>query len=381
MLDCLASAGLRRQTGVLLSWRGCLKCAVSCPKLPPWFYETSASPNMNTPTNNHRTSFAYFARSSPAAFLSVTVALLAVARARAADTSARITERLDSAKAELVWSYKSRPLLAYTFATNQFKPYVRELYTLRGENVLLDAPSDHLHHHGLMYAIRVNGVNFWEEKTDPGVEKPKELLSHKAGVAKGVPQASFTQLIHWVANTNRHVANSAAVAMLIERRTLKLTVNEAQQEIAVEWISEFKAGPVAGGVQVHGTEYNGLGFRPVRAFDKAAEFQDSLGAAFTTPQPRTMPAAEWTSMSARLDSKPVSVAMFGDPANARGNAVFFTMREPFAYLAATQAINKEPISHATGDKFHLRYLVTVNSELQTPAQLAQRYQAWLKRSE
>jgi hypothetical protein len=342
--------------------------------------QTTESPNMKTFTSNRRVSFTISARSIPAAILAAAVLLLLVASARAADKAARITERLDSAKAELVWSYKGRPLLVYTFATNQFKPYVRELYTLRGENVLLDAPSDHLHHHGLMYAIRVNGVNFWEEKTDPGVEKPVKLLAHKAGVAKGIPQASFTQLIHWVAHTNRSVANSAAVALLIERRTLTLTVNEAQQEVAVEWISDFEAGPVADGVRLHGTEYNGLGFRPVRGFDKVAEFQDSLGAAFTTPQPRAMPAAEWTSMSARLEGQPVSVAMFGDPANARGNAVFFTMREPFAYLAAAQALNKEPISHAAGDKFRLRYLVTVNTELQTPAQLAQRCAAWLKNS-
>jgi hypothetical protein len=54
------------------------------------------------------------------------------------------------------------------------------------------------------------------------------------------------------------------------------------------------------------------------------------------------------------------------------------MREAFAYLSGTQALNKEPIPHAAGDKFRLRYLVTVNTDLQTPAQLAQRYQAWLK---
>ena len=53
--------------------------------------------------------------------------------------------------------YKGQKILVYAFATNQFKPYVRELYTLRGENVTRDAPPDHLHHHGLMYAVYVNG--------------------------------------------------------------------------------------------------------------------------------------------------------------------------------------------------------------------------------
>ncbi len=279
-------------------------------------------------------------------------------------------------KSELVLRYHDRPLLVYAYGTNQFKPYVRELYTLRGENVLLDAPSDHLHHHGLMYAIRVNGVNFWEEKTDPGVEKSVGILP-RIGMGNGIETACFSQLIHWVADTNRLVADWSSVAMLVERRRLTVSVNDAQQEVAVEWFSEFEVGAVPTGVTLDGAEYHGLGFRPARAFDKVAEFQDSLGSVFTNSQPKTMPAAEWTSMSAQLEGKPVCVAMFSGPENARGHAVFFTMREPFAYLAATQSLNQEPIHHSPGNRFRLRYLVTVSSELRTPAQLEERYARWL----
>ena len=39
----------------------------------------------------------------------------------------------------------------------------RASHYVTGENLLRDAPHDHLHHHALMYGIRVNGVNFWEE--------------------------------------------------------------------------------------------------------------------------------------------------------------------------------------------------------------------------
>lgn len=349
---------------------------------------------MKTLANHHRFAFPCLPHLTSVATLTAALAMPAFCPARAADqpehsfpgygsakAESRITSRdfamtYDGPKSELVLRYKGRPLLVYAYATNQFKPYVRELYTLRGENVLLDAPSDHLHHHGLMYAIRVNGVNFWEEKTDPGVEKSVGILP-RIGMGNGIETACFSQLIHWVANTNHSVADWASVAMLVERRTLTVSVNEAQQEVAVEWLSEFEVGAVAGGIQLHGAEYNGLGFRPVRAFDKVAEFQDSRGASFTNSQPKTMPAAQWTSMSAQLDGKPVCVAMFGGPENARGQAVFFTMREPFAYLAATQALNKEPIFHSPGNRFRLRYLVTVSSESRTPAQLEERYGAWV----
>ena len=79
-------------------------------------------------------------------------------------------------RGELEVRFKGRKLLVYAFATNQFKPYVRELYTLRGENVLRDAAPDHLHHHGLMYAVCVNGINFWEERNAPGIQKHVEML-------------------------------------------------------------------------------------------------------------------------------------------------------------------------------------------------------------
>ena len=52
-----------------------------------------------------------------------------------------------------------------------FKPYVEKLFTPSGTNILRDAPSDHLHHHGLMFAVRVNGINFWEEKPDSGKQE------------------------------------------------------------------------------------------------------------------------------------------------------------------------------------------------------------------
>src|SRR5574342_147613 len=96
-----------------------------------------------------------------------------------------LTASVQPERGLIEWQFKGRPLLTYALATNQFKPYVRELRSLRGDNVLRDAPSDHLHHHGLMYAIRVNGVNFWEEINQPGHERHVTLLAHRTGRSPG----------------------------------------------------------------------------------------------------------------------------------------------------------------------------------------------------
>ena len=52
--------------------------------------------------------------------------------AAAAEPPISIDSKVDMG--QLVVNYQGRKLLVYAFATNQFKPYVRELYTLRGEN-------------------------------------------------------------------------------------------------------------------------------------------------------------------------------------------------------------------------------------------------------
>ncbi len=61
-------------------------------------------------------------------------------------------------------------LLRYRYAGASHKSYVEELLSPAGTNVLRDAPSDHLHHHGLMLAWSVNGTNFWEVRENSGRE-------------------------------------------------------------------------------------------------------------------------------------------------------------------------------------------------------------------
>lgn len=284
-----------------------------------------------------------------------------------------VTETLNVEKGELEWRFKNQKLLVYAFATNQIKPYVRELYTLRGENVLRDSPPDHFHHHGLMYAIRVNGVNFWEEKTEPGFEKSIKLRSF---TTRG-RQAKFTQTIHWVASTNNAVVDSAKVALLIEHRTLSLTVNEASDEVALTWESKFDVGPATTKAKLQGTDYNGLGMRLPQSFDHFAKFQNSENAIYSAPNTRNVVAGKWSSVAGTVDGHDITVAIFGDAANKSGNH-FFTLLDPFAYFGVTQALDKQPLEHARGEKFHVRYLVLVYSQPKTAEFLNRRYERWTK---
>ncbi len=287
------------------------------------------------------------------------------------------TELVQPERSLIEWRFKGRKLLAYTFAANQFKPYVRELFSLAGDNVLRDAPFDHLHHHGLMYAIRVNGENFWEEVNQPGHQRHLKLLAHGTGrSAAGLPQASFTELIHWVRHADRARPDTTPAAFLVERRTLTLTVDEVKEEVALAWHAEFEVGARTNRVTLHGSDYNGLGLRLPAAWDHVARHENSEHAPYPAGgKPGAVP-ARWGAVSHTVDGRTTHVALFARPRGPAGTNCFFAMTEPFTYLAATQGLDKAPLEYRAGDRFAVDHLVLVCPAARTAAQLEERYQAW-----
>lgn len=277
------------------------------------------------------------------------------------------------------WRFKGRKLLAYSFAKNQFKPYVRELYSLTGNSVLRDAPADHLHHHGLMYAIRVNGVNFWEEVNQPGHQRHLKLLAHDTSLsASGLSQASFTELVHWVPHGDRALVDTTTAALLVERRTLTLTVDETKEEVALAWHAEFEVGERTNRITLHGSEYNGLGLRLPATWDHVARHENSENAPWpASGKPGAVP-ARWGTVSHSVDGRTLHVALFARPRGQAGTNSFFAMTEPFTYLSATQGLDKAPLEYRAGDRFAIDHLVLVYPAARTAAQIETRYLAWAR---
>lgn len=280
---------------------------------------------------------------------------------------------------ELEVQYKGRRVMLYAFAAGQFKPYVKELYTLKGDNLLRDAPADHLHHHGLMYAIKVNGINFWEEGKDAGHQRAVKLLSHSVVPSPaGLPQGRFTQLIHWVAGKDKALADTAPAALLVERRTLTLTVDEGREEVALEWHGEFEPGAGAAQVTLSGADYHGLGLRLPQSFDRVARHQNSANAPYTTQGKRDVLVARWSAVSHSADGRAATVAVFARPDRTAGVTRFFSMLEPFAYLSVTQSLDQKALEYGKDSKFSLNYLVLAHPGAKDGAWLQKRYEAWTR---
>ena len=69
------------------------------------------------------------------------VFVLGVIGGQGASVTKKLSLKTDEREGRLTVSFGGQKLLVYAFAANQFKPYVKEFYTLKGDNVLLDAPA------------------------------------------------------------------------------------------------------------------------------------------------------------------------------------------------------------------------------------------------
>ncbi len=280
--------------------------------------------------------------------------------------------RVEEETHEASLHFRGRPVLTYVFGPGQYKPYVREWNTLRGENLLRDAPSDHLHHHGLMYAIRVNGANFWEEREPAGRQVSMGAPGWTLGRSRdGMARAVLEHRIRWQPPGEA----SPDRALLLETRRLTVTVSPGWEEVALEWESRFQVGPGSERVRLEGAVYHGLGLRLPAALDHVAEFRNSAGEAYSEAQTQDLKRASWTAVAGRVEGREVMVGMAADARNA-GTSTFFTMRNAFAYLAATQDLATRPLEYARGTEFGLRYLLVAYPAHQNERFLADRFGAW-----
>ena len=314
---------------------------------------------------------------------SLTLALAGLAAPSAPAATAITVQSTLSPPTEWTISQGTNTLLVYSFAPTKFKPYVKALAPLGGANILRDAPFDHLHHHALMFAIAVNGLNFWEEISGSGVQKPVESPAPEIGTdPDGLPQATIRQTINWLAPQDAFLPNSPELALLVERRTLTLTVNEASKEVALRWKSAFEVGGKTNTVALSsaGHPYFGLGMRFLQELDPLAEHFHADGRPYLTGTKQDLSPHAWSAVSFDRPAAPATIALFDHPSNARSPSVFFSMKRPFAYLSATQAIDKEPLIYRTGDKWELNYLITIYPEAKAKETLDARAKSRQKRA-
>jgi hypothetical protein len=241
------------------------------------------------------------------------------------------------------------PVLQYRYHSVPFKPYIKEFYTPGGVNFLLDAPFDHLHHHALMFAVAVDGVNYWEETATAGRQQHGEFDGTQADSRNGAAYAGFKEKIRWIASKDR------PYAILESRKVAACRVPQVQATV-VAWRGDFELPKGSQQATLSGSHYFGLGLRFVRSMD-GSEFFNADGKEGTVFRgEERLVRSDWCAYSAPVDGKPVTVAMFGHPANPRPTT-WFTMAKPFAYISATLNLHEEPLVVSADKPLSLQYAV------------------------
>jgi hypothetical protein len=268
--------------------------------------------------------------------------------------------------------FGGRPVLEYRTTASPMKPYVRELFTPGGVQILRDSPADHKHHHGLMFALAVDGVTFWEEAAGDGSEKPRGPLQTAAGSFLDAPCTRLIQTLDW---TDAH-----GKPLLVERREIGVVAPQGSAPVTlVLWNSQLSTAAGVDAVKLDGHHYYGLGIRFLKSMDRGGRFFNS------SQQPgevvrgsERLVTARWCAYTASADGKPVTAAIFDHPSNPRHPNKLFTMSPPFAYLSATLNLWKEPLALKAGAELKLRYAVAV-WDGETPAeQIESLYEKWSK---
>jgi hypothetical protein len=267
----------------------------------------------------------------------------------------------------------ARPVLQYRYAPSPFKPYLRRWYTPGGRNVLRDAPYDHLHHHGMMYAIGVEGVNFWEERSASGRQEHRSLDGFTTTVREGYAVASFSQRLDWMAPGD-------GKARLRELRSLEVHDGQDLEASLLTWTSRLRAGPGKDSVRLDGRIYFGLGMRFVRSMDRVGTFTLAADAEQAEPHDsKQLPRSRWIAYQGKVDARAVTVAMFDHPDNPR-RAAWFTMTKPFAYLSATLNLHRETLELRGESPLELRYGAALWDGHLESAAVEQMYGKWLELS-
>lgn len=246
--------------------------------------------------------------------------------------------------------------ILYRFGPPSPKSYLRELVTPAGVQVARDDVADHVHHHGLMYALSVDGRTFWEE------------WSKKAGW-QGLQHAVSLRVEGTVIEETLQWLWPDGTVHAVEYR--RLTLLGGQDPARLEWETLLEPPPGKAEITLTGNHYYGLGLRFPQAMDAKTRFiYDPAGSAeIFRGDERLVRGAAWCAAVSAPEGRPVTVAFFDRPDNTRP-AVWFTMNEPFAYLSATLALHETPLTITAGQTLRARYGVALWDRQAPPEAIA-----------
>lgn len=263
----------------------------------------------------------------------------------------------------------SGPVAEYVYRESPLKSYLARWYTPAGVQVLRDSPADHKHHHALMFAIGIDGVDFWGETKGCGRQLAAALDGPRAETLAGMPVAALAQRIDWLSAEGKPLA--------VERRTISIVLGKDLPTRLLLWRSNLEAAPGLKAVKLWGRDYFGLGARFVTSMDTKTRFVFPAGTKEEVSQGHALAAARWCACVGPAGAGAITLAIFDHPANPRHPGKFFTMNKPFAYVSATLGLGRQTLELKAHEPLDLCYGAALWDGEAGAGQVEAMYDRWL----
>ncbi len=267
-------------------------------------------------------------------------------------------------------------IATYRATASPKKPFLRELWTPGGVQVLRDSPHDHRHHHGIMFAVAIadGGGDFWSDGPACGSQVPKPLEDVQLGGDVGTTRVTFTQPLDWIA--------PAGTLSLRERRTITAWADPQIDATLLTWRSRLSP-PGDKAVKIGGADFCGLGCRFAVSMDAKGRFFNAAGQEGTGSGPDAagigktrVTQAKWCAYTATADNKPVTIAIFQHPKNPAPPYVLH-IRPGFAYLGASLG-GRNLIEVKPGAPLDLRFGIALWDGEVDKGRVEAMYQKWVE---
>ncbi len=267
-------------------------------------------------------------------------------------------------------------IATYRATASPKKPFLRELWTPGGVQVLRDSPHDHRHHHGIMFAVAIadGGGDFWSDGPACGRQVPKPLEDVQLGGDVGTTRVTFTQPLDWIA--------PAGTLSLRERRTITAWADPQIDATLLTWRSSLSP-PGDKAVKIGGADFCGLGCRFMVSMDAKGRFFNAAGQEGTGSGPDAagigkarVTQAKWCAYTATADNKPVTIAIFHHPKNPAPPYVLH-IRPGFAYLGASLG-GRNLIEVKPGTPLDLRFGIALWDGEVDKGRVEAMYQKWVE---
>ena len=216
-----------------------------------------------------------------------------------------------------------------------FKPYVHPLNSPQGWPLSLRSPHDHLHHKGLMYALRASDLNFWEEYATTAQEKVGRQRHDSFGavISEG-KQIGFQERLTWL-------GEDGTLETFVEHRSISCRFNDIGPAcFQWEWSTELIARRDViltlsqWSIKNHRGKlinYHGLGLRLRRDFGCTGGNQLLLdGTAVPFNQALGLTPREAVFVGSLDDTRPIRKA--GVKICPSGSHGLFVLESPFAFI-------------------------------------------------